>query len=91
MKALFETALCTETGADLALLPGPDSVVGRLRPGSIRSGDIYSLESWQESVEVVDVHGSTLSPQMAAKLPSPEHGPDRDKTYAIATTAYSRA
>jgi hypothetical protein len=88
VKALFETALRTETGADLAFYP-PDSVAGRLRPGSIRSGDIYSLESWQESVEVVDVHGSTLSPQMAAKLPSPEHGPHRDKTYAIATTVYA--
>ncbi len=58
VKALFETALRTETGADLAFYP-QDSVAGRLRPGAIRSGDIYSLESWQESVEVVDVHGST--------------------------------
>lgn len=38
---------------------------------------------------VVDVHGSRLSAEMAAKLPSPEHGPDRTKMYAIATTAYA--
>ena len=66
-----------------------DSVAGRLRPGAIRSGDIYSLESWQEAVEVVDVHGSNLSAQMVAKLPSTDAGPDRTKMYAIATTAYA--
>jgi hypothetical protein len=88
VKALFEMALRAETGADLAFYP-PDSVAGRLRPGAIRSGDIYSLESWQESVVVVDIHGSNLSAQMVAKLPSPEHGPDPTKMYAIATTAYA--
>src|SRR5262245_14456231 len=88
VKALFETALRAETGADLGFYP-QDSVAGRLRPGMIRSGDIYSLESWQESSAVVDVHGSQLSPQMVAHLPSSAHGPDRTKTYAIATTAYA--
>ena len=64
-------------------------MAGRLRPGSIRSRDIYSLESWQETVEVVDVHGANLSTTMIAKLPSPERGPDRAKRYAIATTSYA--
>jgi hypothetical protein len=88
VQALFETALRAETGADLGFYPH-SSVAGRLRPGVVRSGDIYSLESWQESVVIVDVHGSQLSPQMVAKLPSPEQGPDRAKTYTIATTAYA--
>jgi len=88
VKALFETALRIETGADLAYYP-ESSVAGRLRPGVIRSGDIYSLESWQETVEVVDVHGSNLSSTMVARLPAPERGPDRTKTYTIATTAYA--
>jgi hypothetical protein len=88
VKALFETAMRTETGAELAYYP-EDSVAGRLRPGVIRSGDIYSLESWQDAVEVVDVHGSNLSSTMLAQLPAPERGPDRAKTYAIATTPYA--
>jgi Protein of unknown function (DUF3500) len=88
VKALFETALRTETGADLAYYP-ESSVAGRLRPGVIRSGDIYSLESWQETVEVVDVHGANLSGTMVAQLPQPERGTDRTKTYSIATTAYA--
>jgi hypothetical protein len=88
VKALFETAMRSETGADLAYYP-EDSVAGRLRPGLIRSGDIYSLESWQEAAEVVDVHGSNLSATMLAQLPTSERGPDRGKTYAIATTDYA--
>jgi hypothetical protein len=88
VKALFETAMRTETGAELAYYP-EHSVAGRLRPGLIRSGDIYSLESWQEAVEVVDVHGSNLSSTMVAQLATPERGPDRAKTYAIATTTYA--
>jgi uncharacterized protein DUF3500 len=88
VKALFEAALRAETGADLAYYP-LDSVAGRLRPGAIRSGDIYSLESWQETVAVVDVHGSTLSARMIAQLPAPAQGPDLARTYRIATTAYA--
>jgi hypothetical protein len=88
VKALFETAMRIETGTDLAYYPEA-SVAGRLRPGLIRSGDIYSLESWQEAVEIVEVHGSNLGAAMVAQLPTPETGPDRTKTYAIATTAYA--
>ncbi|MGB7217592.1 MAG: DUF3500 domain-containing protein [Vicinamibacterales bacterium] len=88
VKKLFESAMRTETGADLAYYP-QSSVAGRLRPGLIRSGDIYSLESWQEGVEVVSVHGSNLSRTMLAQLATPERAPDRAKTYAIATTTYA--
>jgi hypothetical protein len=87
VKTLFETAMRAETGADLAYYPD-DSVAGRLRSGAIRSGDIYSLESWREGVQVVDVHGSNLSPTLLAQLPQPENGPDQ-KLYSIATTAYA--
>jgi hypothetical protein len=87
VKTLFETALRTQTGADLAFYP-QESVAGRLRPGTIRSGDIYTLESWQEAVEVVDVHGSRLNATMLAHAAAPGHEPDRTKTYSIATTTY---
>lgn len=87
VKALFETAMRSQTGAELAYYP-EDSVAGRLRPGVIRSGDIYSLESWQETVVVVDVHGSDLTATLLAQLPSTEGTHDRTRTYALATTGY---
>ena len=88
VKALFETAIRAETGADLAYYP-EGSVAGRLRPGLIRSGDIYTLESWQEAVEVVDVRGANLSATMVAQLPAAEPKPDLNKIYTIATTQYA--
>jgi hypothetical protein len=87
VKALFETALRAETGADLAYYD-ESSVAGRLRPGQIRSGDIYSLESWQETAEVVEVRGSNLSAPLRAKLREQGVTSGDEKIYKIATTSY---
>jgi hypothetical protein len=88
VKALFETALRSEAHADLAYYD-ENSVAGRLRRGPIRSGDIYSLESWQENVQVVQVRGSNLSPLMQAALRDQSIVLDPAKTYSIATTPYA--
>ena len=88
VKELFEAAMRAETGADLAYYP-EGSVAGRLRPGTIRSGDIYSLESWQENVVITEVMGSDLSAAMVAQIPSPERGPDPSKAYTVATSSYA--
>jgi hypothetical protein len=87
VKALFETALRAETGAELAYYD-ESSVAGRLRPGFIRSGDIYSLESWQETAEVVEVRGSNLSATLLAALRERGIPPDDRKIYTVATTTY---
>jgi len=87
VKALFETALHAETGADLAFYD-QNSVAGRLRPGLIRSGDIYTLESWQEMTEVVEIRGSALSAPLSAALRGRAIEPDSAKTYTVATTTY---
>ena len=87
VKSLFEAALRSETGADLAYYD-ESSVAGRLRPGLIRAGDIYSLESWQETAEVVEVRGSKLSPTLRVALRSQDMTPDDGKIYTVATTTY---
>ena len=87
MKALFESALRAQTGADLAYYDR-SSVAGRLRPGLIRSGDIYSLESWQESVEVVEVRGSNLSTVLLAALRERGIASNPAKTYSVVTTTF---
>jgi hypothetical protein len=87
VKALFEMALRAQTGADLAYYDA-SSVVGRLRPGLVHSGDIYNLESWQERVEVVDVRGSNLWNMLGADLEQRDIARETDKTYTVATTAY---
>jgi hypothetical protein len=87
VKDLFETALRTETGADLAYY-NEGSVAGRLRPGVIRSGDIYSLESWQETVEVVGIRGSNLSLTLLPQVRERGIVLNPEKKYTVATTTY---
>jgi hypothetical protein len=87
VKALFETALRSETHSDLAYYD-ENSVAGRLRTGLIRSGDIYSLESWQEGTEVVEVRASNLSPALQNVMRERQIVPNPEKTYTIATTTY---
>lgn len=86
VRRLFEAALRVETGAAVGYYP-EDSVAGRLRPGTIRSGDIYTLESWQEEVAVAAVHGSVLAD--APLIKRVNHQPlDRSTTYRVASTKW---
>lgn len=87
VKALFETALRCETRADIGYYD-EGSVAGRLRPGLVRSGDIYSLESWQEKTEVALIRGSNLSAVLQESLRSRGIVAHADKLYSVATTAY---
>ena len=87
VKELFEKALTSETSSDLAYYD-VDSVAGRLRPGVVRSGDIYTLESWQESVAVVEIRGSNLSSELNAALRQRRLDFNPEKTYTVATTGY---
>src|SRR5262249_49171862 len=64
------------------------SVAGRLRPGVIRAGDIYSLESWQEAAEVVEIRGSNLSAPLQTELRNRRIVVQSGKTYTVATTEY---
>jgi hypothetical protein len=87
VKRLFETALRQQTGADLAFYD-KNSVAGRLRPGVVRAGDIYTLESWQESAQVVEIRGAHLSPTLVSQLRDQQKAADVSKTYTVATTNY---
>jgi len=87
VKALFEHILLSETGADLAYYHAA-SVAGRLRAGTIRTGDLYNLESWRERVSLVEVKGSGLSAGLVAALQARGDALQSRNTYRIATTSY---
>jgi hypothetical protein len=87
VKSLFEIAIRTETGSDLSYYD-EGSVAGRLHPGTIRSGDIYALESWQETAEVVEILGANLSPGLVSVLKERRVAVDPARTYTVATTTY---
>jgi len=84
---LFEAAMRDQAGVELAYYD-PLSVAGRLRRGPVREGDIYALESWQDSVAVVELQGSAMSPDMARALRGRGLDPDPRRTYRIATSGH---
>jgi len=79
--------LRTESAADLGYYPAA-SVAGRLRAGTIRSGDIYTLESWQEIGEVVEVRGADLTMPFTEALRARSIEFHPEKTYTIATSGW---
>jgi hypothetical protein len=87
VKALFERALLAQTGADLAYYHEL-SVAGRLRAGTIRTGDIYNLESWRERVRVVEVRGADLSPGLSRQFAERGDAVRPQSRYKVATTSY---
>jgi len=86
VKHLFERAMCHAEEAELARYPA-GAVVGRLRKGPIRAGDVYTLESWQDRITVVEVRGSRLARGRVEELRAGGQVPDAARLYRIATTS----
>lgn len=84
VKRLFELALRTQCGTDLGHYD-EGSVAGRLRKGLIRSGDVYTLESWQDHAVVVEVRGAALSPALVDALRADGRALEPERRYTIAT------
>ncbi len=87
VRALFETILRETTGADAAYYH-PESVAGPLRAGTLRTGDLYNLESWREHVTVVEVTGESLRPALAQAFEDQGITPRTGSRYRVATTSY---
>jgi hypothetical protein len=84
VKRLFECALRKQCGTDLAYYDR-DGVAGRLRKGSIRAGDVYALESWQDTIAVVEIAGHDLSRELADVLRAEGTSIDPGHRYTVAT------
>ncbi len=81
LRALFERSLAAAPGVDLAFYE-LGSVVGKLRAGTVRSGDLYNAESWENKIVHVAIKGRDLNPNLHARLPAPL---EADRTYTLAT------
>jgi hypothetical protein len=86
IKRLFERALRAKSGTDLAFYDR-ESVAGKLRKGAIRSGDIYALESWQDTIAIAEIVGRDLAPDLAGALRAEGKVIDPERRYTVATTA----
>ncbi|MGD8375675.1 MAG: DUF3500 domain-containing protein [Acidobacteriota bacterium] len=88
VKTLFQDAMRGQTGADLAYYP-TESAVGRLRPGIVRTGDIYTLESWQDRIVTAPVRGDGIAGPLREELERAGGLPAAGRTCALATTAHA--
>jgi len=84
VKRLFECALRTQCGTDLGYYDA-DGVAGSLRKGTIRTGDVYTLESWQDHAVVVEVRGRVLAPALVAALRAEGRSVEPERRYTVAT------
>jgi hypothetical protein len=87
LRAFFETAMRATAEADVAYYPSP-GVVGRLRAGAVRTGDVWAAESWVDGLAVVEAKGADLAPEIVALLEARGVAPQSASTYRIATTDY---
>lgn len=67
LKQFFEKSMIAATGADFAYYPD-ESAVGRLRSGTIRTGDIYNAESWQDRLVTVQAKGGDLRGELRSAM-----------------------
>ncbi len=88
VKDLFEEAMRDQTGADFAYYP-EESVAGRLRKGTIRTGDIYNLESWQDSVAILEIRGSRIRGALLEHLRRRGTDPEPGRVCTVATSGYA--
>jgi len=54
-----------------------------LRAGAIRSGDVFTLESWQNATALLEVKGANLRPSLVRSATI-----DPDRIYRVATIDY---
>lgn len=88
VKAFFERVLLDAADADFAWY-APHHVGGRIRQGTIRSGDLYNVESWYHQPSVLEVAGADVSPERKAEFAS-RGTPLRDgSVYRIAMDHWS--
>ncbi len=87
LTELFEQAMQQHNGVDFAWYPG-ESAVGVLREGTVRTGDVYTAESWENRVTVLELTGGEFSTQMADTLQARGAVIDPARRYRIATVDY---
>lgn len=88
LRAWYESAMRNATHADHAEYP-PWSVVGRLRAGPIRTGDVWAAEIWRDALVVCELSGEDIAPQVAARMAARGNTPQAHRRYRIATTGFA--
>ena len=82
LSRLFEQAMRHQTEVDFAYY---GSAVGQLRAGTIRTGDIYTAESWENHVVELTIRGADITGALAGNLQRDGVSIDPARDYRVAT------
>ncbi|HTC53575.1 MAG TPA: hypothetical protein VK700_16690 [Steroidobacteraceae bacterium] len=85
LRTWFQCAMVRQSAADFAVYPSY-SVVGRLRAGTIRTGDIWAAENWVDDLILCEVRGADIAASLGDLMRSRGNSPRPHSTYRIATT-----
>ncbi len=86
LRAWFESAMRGSSHADFAFYPSY-SMAGRLRPGTLRTGDVWAAENWGDDLIVCEIRGAEIAPPLHNAMSSRGFKPQARATYRLATTS----
>ena len=87
LKSLFERAMLSQSQLDFAFYD-LGSAVGRIRPGVVRTGDIYTAESWENKIMHVNLKGADITGEFKAQLDAQAVTLHPERVYSLAVTDY---
>jgi hypothetical protein len=88
LQALFEAAMMSERKTDFVYYP-LDSAVGKIRSGTVRTGDLCVAESWLNNEAMIAVKGSEVGGEFGNQLKARGITVQPDRIYSVATTDYT--
>lgn len=88
LQALFEAAMMSRQKTDFAFYP-LHSTDGKIRPGTVHTGDLYVAESWLNNQAQIAVKGSEVGGEFGKRLQAQGVTVQPNKIYSIATTDYT--
>jgi Protein of unknown function (DUF3500)/5'-nucleotidase, C-terminal domain len=83
VRTFMETAMQTAMDADAGWMPG--LLPGRIVPGPVTSGSLWTLDPYGNQVVVATLRGDALAPAFRSRVNRPE----ASRTYRVATFDYA--
>lgn len=87
VRRWFERAMVAQAGADVAHYD-LQAVAGRLRAGPVRTGDVYTVESWGNDLVALELDADDLRPDVAAAWRAAGHELPASGRVRVATSSY---
>ena len=83
---LIDTVLKHQTSELITFFP--EMLLGRISPGAVSTGSIYTLDPFGNNIVVADIRTEAMSSQLKQNLIKQGRTPQKNQTYKVATVDY---